>query len=406
MYGRVHPGKMVRSDKLYILWQSRTLYSSAEDFESFARHIVPSIDTPLCEAIMRAQTIEDVQKMIVLDDPGMMRYSALPPPTTHGTLTMRRIEDHHPRFATSHRKSAPLQISSLRSMPRALQILFALFVILSVSTLFQFVIEDGMGGGRVSPVRVLDDDVIYWSERHSIDSEDALLGRFPGKAPDAIIVLCGGSHLPPWSLLRFDAAIGIHTLLANTYSTGDVELPTKIVVSGGGSPHVAPWVVDADSAAPHVVHESTEGCQYMRSKGYQGPLMKEISSYDTIGNAFFVRMLFTEPAGWERVVVVTSKWHMERTRRVFEYVMRLRPSAHRKIHMVFVATDDGALPGEALQTRVDLERRSLEAMEKALPATDQMSVFHTWLMSRHQQYDEYGPKERDTKRTRQQNSLY
>ena len=241
-------------------------------------------------------------------------------------------------------------------------------------------------------------EIVMWPERYDVSAEEDLLSMFR-TPPDAIVVLCGGNHLPPWSTLRFDAAVRIHNMF-ESFARG---VSPTIVVSGGGSPHVAPWVV-TEGAAPHVVHESTEGCEYIRGRGYAGPLMKEVSSYDTIGNAYFVRMLFVEPAAWTNIIVITSRWHMPRTQRIFDYVMGLHPCP-RAVRLVFVATDDGAFQ-DGLEQRMTSERRSLDALGKILPITTQLKDFHGWLNLQHQQYDEYGPKERESQRTREQNSLY
>ncbi|MBI2145552.1 YdcF family protein [Candidatus Woesearchaeota archaeon] len=47
----------------------------------------------------------------------------------------------------------------------------------------------------------------------------------------------------------------------------------------------------------------------------------EDHSLDTIGNAFFARKLFLEPNGWNKVVVVTSKFHARRAEFIFRKVL-------------------------------------------------------------------------------------
>ena len=44
----------------------------------------------------------------------------------------------------------------------------------------------------------------------------------------------------------------------------------------------------------------------------------QVSSFDTVGNAYFALTIHAIPAGWRKVAVVTSAFHMPRTRALFE----------------------------------------------------------------------------------------
>ena len=43
-------------------------------------------------------------------------------------------------------------------------------------------------------------------------------------------------------------------------------------------------------------------------------VLVETTSYDTIGNAYFARVGHTDVAGWRRLLVITSDFHMERSK--------------------------------------------------------------------------------------------
>jgi uncharacterized SAM-binding protein YcdF (DUF218 family) len=59
--------------------------------------------------------------------------------------------------------------------------------------------------------------------------------------------------------------------------------------------------------------------EYLMQKGVPASdLLKEISSYDTVGNAFFSFVIHSVPARWREIAVVTSQFHMPRTRQLFE----------------------------------------------------------------------------------------
>ena len=54
-------------------------------------------------------------------------------------------------------------------------------------------------------------------------------------------------------------------------------------------------------------------------------VLTEICSYDTIGNAYFSRLLFAEPFNLSSLLVLTSEFHMPRTRAIFEWIYSLTP---------------------------------------------------------------------------------
>ena len=69
-----------------------------------------------------------------------------------------------------------------------------------------------------------------------------------------------------------------------------------ILCSGGGTPHV-PAVLGPTG---HVIHESTAYAHYLATERNvpASCILKETSSYDTIGNAYFSIKTHVLPAGW------------------------------------------------------------------------------------------------------------
>ena len=69
-----------------------------------------------------------------------------------------------------------------------------------------------------------------------------------------------------------------------------------ILCSGGGTPHV-PAVLGPTG---HVIHESTAYAHYLATERDvpASCILKETSSYDTIGNAYFSIKTHVVPAGW------------------------------------------------------------------------------------------------------------
>lgn len=95
--------------------------------------------------------------------------------------------------------------------------------------------------------------------------------------------------------------------------------------TGGGTPHKKPPL----SATGHPIHESTSLAEYLISQGVEPlSIFKEVSSHDTVGNAYFAMTIHALPAGWKKMAVVTSDFHMPRTREIFSDIFDLA-SRHR-----------------------------------------------------------------------------
>jgi hypothetical protein len=53
------------------------------------------------------------------------------------------------------------------------------------------------------------------------------------------------------------------------------------------------------------------------------PLLQEVASFDTVGNAYMSLCIHANPAAWRRIAVVTSDFHMPRSRALFADLFRL-----------------------------------------------------------------------------------
>jgi hypothetical protein len=227
---------------------------------------------------------------------------------------------------------------------------------------------------------------------------------------DAIIVLGGGlwesKEIPPWAERRLDGA----ALLRAAHPPGP-----SILICGGGSPHGLPVL---DESTGQVVHEGTAYAEYLMDR-WDVPascILKESSSYDTIGNGYFSAMIHAVPAGWKRVAVVTSDFHMPRSRAIFEKVYGLvEGSLGVCIELEFVSvTDDGIIEEKVREVRVEKEAQSVATWRKNMvrswlvhlcarrsswfsgpvthslaplqAAIDNLAEFHNWLHSTHTCY--------------------
>ena len=194
---------------------------------------------------------------------------------------------------------------------------------------------------------------------------------------DAVIVLAGGltadGGLPPWVEARLDAAAAVYNALR-----------VPVLCSGGGTPHRPPVV--APGGGGFVVHEGTACCSYlMRAHGLPATsLLKESGSYDTVGNAWFSLTTHAAPAGWKSPLVITSAFHMPRSRACFEWVFSLQPALGGVPR--FLSTPDRGMAPDVAAARRAREQESLGALRRNAEAVRTAPQFHAWLYGTHMCY--------------------
>ena len=90
-------------------------------------------------------------------------------------------------------------------------------------------------------------------------------------------------------------------------------------------------------------------------------MLEESTSLETVGNAFFVRVLHTDVRGLRRLAVVNNRFHMPRARAVFEHVFGIPPhpgAPATAYELDFVEVDD-RLSDTVLAVRREKEAASL-----------------------------------------------
>ncbi len=190
---------------------------------------------------------------------------------------------------------------------------------------------------------------------------------------DALLVLgggvCGNSELPEWSERRFDLALKLRT-------------SEPVVCLSAGTMH-QPIPLDALGLP---VYESVAGATYLRRRGVHArDILVETASWDTVGNAYFSRVLFADPFGWKKLLVITSEFHMARTEALFRWVYGMDREGTK---LSFAAASDAGLDMEARRER---EVDSLASFESGLrQEIRDLPSLHQWLYSQHDCYSAQG----------------
>jgi len=188
---------------------------------------------------------------------------------------------------------------------------------------------------------------------------------------DAVLVPGGGlrpdGSVPPWVRRRLDRAIEVR---ANAY----------VMPLSRGTVHKPPPLDDAGFP----VGEADACADYLRRRGVpDGRILVESFSVDTIGNAYFSRVVHADPLGLRRLHVVTSRFHIERTEAVFGWVYGMPPDGFR---LSFEAVGDDGLDPAALAARAEKERAALAALAPTMERVRTLRALHRWLFFEHEAY--------------------
>jgi hypothetical protein len=197
------------------------------------------------------------------------------------------------------------------------------------------------------------------------------MGRY-----DAVLVPGGGlqpdGELRPWVIPRLDRALERHdTGVIVTLSAGTVHKPPPL--GNDGFP----------------IHEAEAGARYLLGRGLEpAQLLTEKCSYDTIGNAFFSRVIHVDPRSFQHLLVITSEFHLPRAEAVFRAVYAL-PGAIESRHdfrIEFEATPNASMAPDSLEERLKDERAGLERWNVVSQRFRTLADLHAWLYTEHEAY--------------------
>lgn len=200
---------------------------------------------------------------------------------------------------------------------------------------------------------------------------------------DVIIVLGGGvpddPNSPPlYVKKRCDYASEVY----HRNGESKVNKPNLLALSAGTA-HL-PQLISSDGLP---VWESTATASYLIRENKVDPthVYVETTSYDTISNAFFTRTNFCDIVGWKNLLIVTNEFHMERTRLIFDWIMKASPSSppSQEYTLHYLSVPDDGLSDEALQVRAEKEAKSADTVKNVL-SKKYTSLHDIWVFLTHQ----------------------
>jgi hypothetical protein len=134
------------------------------------------------------------------------------------------------------------------------------------------------------------------------------------------------------------------------------------------------------------ISEAHAGGRYLMGRGVEaGRILVESCSYETIGNAYFSRVVHAIPRAFERVLVVNSEFHMARTEKIFRWVYALSGPG-QSCAVEFESVANIGVEAGALEARRAKEAAGIAALEPLLCGIQSLAQLHEWLFTSHDAY--------------------
>uniref|UniRef100_A0A7S2WL17 DUF218 domain-containing protein n=1 Tax=Mucochytrium quahogii TaxID=96639 RepID=A0A7S2WL17_9STRA len=198
------------------------------------------------------------------------------------------------------------------------------------------------------------------------------------------IVVCGGGlgdggEPSAWGKVRCAAAALLwkkdpnETLIITT-SAGTTHKPMPRCSTTGFQ------ITESESYARYLINELGVPCECV---------CEETASFDTVGNAYFTRLLHVDVIGVKNITVVTSSFHMPRAKVIFKKVYSLRllnAAKEERYNITFHATSDTGLEPLVLGARKEKEAASCKSFVENTQEIKTMAQFHAFMYVSHLAY--------------------
>ena len=188
-----------------------------------------------------------------------------------------------------------------------------------------------------------------------------------------IFILAGGltdiGNNNPWVIERLNKAIEL-----------DVCNNSLFYCIGGGTYHKPP-ILDINK---YTIHESTMCAKYLINNNIPANrIYTEWSSYDTIGNGFFSFLNFIIPLKLKSIYVITSIFHIDRTKLIFDFFNKLFDA---KIIIEYIETKNN-MDLELLNIRSQREKNSCINFINTIKSIHTLEEFYIWFYNDHSAYN-------------------
>ena len=190
---------------------------------------------------------------------------------------------------------------------------------------------------------------------------------------DAIVVpgagVRAGGVLPEWVTRRLDRVL-------------EIQRSEPILLLSGGTMYKPP----PRDLNGFPIFESHAAARYLMDRGIPaGRLLTEIMSWDTIGNAYFSKLIHVDPIEARRLLLINSDFHSDRCEAAFRWIFSLDPERNYEWTFEAIPCRDTMAP-DVWQARVAKERDGLLALASLTPRIRSLADLRRWLFSKHGAY--------------------
>ena len=205
----------------------------------------------------------------------------------------------------------------------------------------------------------------------------------PATKWDAVIVPGGGLEEDgqPYAFVRarLDAAL-----------RHDAETEAYLVLSRGTTHKPPPR-----NERGFPVDESVASAQYLVEHGVEpSRILQDTWSVDTVGNVAFTRLMLIEPRGWRRLLVITSEFHMPRTRALFDWIFGLSPQRGASVELTFETVPERGMDEAAREARAQKEAKALAGLRAGVMASVRdLAGLHRFVFQEHKAYSAASPQQ-------------
>ena len=192
---------------------------------------------------------------------------------------------------------------------------------------------------------------------------------------DAVIILGGGVRkngtLPIWVLRRIKKAIEYKDKTKYFITSSAYTINKKPIINKHGFP----------------VNESVKMGELLAKAGInESKILTERWSHDTIGNAYFTRLIHIDQLNLKKILIITSEFHLPRSKAIFEWIFGLNNSFLKPYRLYFESVSDRKINSKIIIPRIEKEQKSLQKLFETKKNITNLLQLHQWLFKKHGAY--------------------
>lgn len=133
------------------------------------------------------------------------------------------------------------------------------------------------------------------------------------------------------------------------------------------------------------IYESAAGAKYLVERKIPIKNIRiETQSLDSIGNAYFSKIIFVNQLKITNIDIITAAFHMPRIKFIFKWVYGLKPA--KKYNMKFITISDQNIENKILIARKKKEAQRLAETKVIANKIEDSYSFSMWLFTQHKAY--------------------